>query len=131
MKAQFNAVSLLCISALLTGCGIEPALSGKARGEYLRSIKPFIEWWDKPGMTAEARRRDSFDCGGGASETHAPSFSKEQLNAVRLAGDRNDFAPSTRLFHEWERCMLRKGYRFTGKCYDNEVSRTSPACGAL
>lgn len=29
-----------------------------------------------------------------------------------------------------ERCMINKGYRFTGECYDNEISRASPACGA-
>jgi len=36
MKRLYFPLVLLCLGFLLTGCGIEPALSGKARGDYLK-----------------------------------------------------------------------------------------------
>jgi len=113
MKAQFNAMSLLCITALLTGCGIEPALSGKARGEYLRSIKHYIEWWDKPGMTVEGRRRDWMECGGTGQGDFRPN--ERNLNLEKRPGEKDDIAAYYRLQNELHRCMINKGYRYTGR----------------
>ena len=99
-------------------------VGGKEREDYLKSIKPYIEYWEKDGMTREERARDSIECGG---SSRGPDFSREELDAARRKGE-NDRVVSSRLFDDWQRCMLEKGYHFTGKCYDNEVGRTSPAC---
>lgn len=93
----------------------------------LEPPKPYLENWNKPAITSDGKMQDSKSCGG---SNRGPDFSTEQLNAVRQKGDKNDFAARGRLFHDWERCMLKKGYRYTGMCYDNEISRVSPACGA-
>jgi hypothetical protein len=127
MKQRMRLWVAVCLSLWLTGCGTQVALSGQAREDYLKSIKPYLHYWDKPGMINEVRGQDSLNCGG---SNGGPDFSAQQLNIVRQSEDKNDFAPRARLHHEWQRCMIKKGYRFTGKCYDNEISRTSPACGA-
>ncbi|MEJ7029227.1 hypothetical protein, partial [Ralstonia solanacearum] len=90
--------------------------------------KPYIEKWDKPGMTSDTRDQDSANCGGG-SGSHAPGFSQKRINEEKRPGEKESSAYA-RLFYNWERCMIKKGYRFTGECYNNEISRASPACGA-
>lgn len=124
MKQLYLLWVAVCLSFLLTGCGIEPALSGQAREDYLKSIKPYIEYWEKDGVTREERARDAIGCGGSNRGT---DFSRQQLDAARREGE-NDWVVRSRLANEWQRCMLRHGYRYTGKCYDNEIGRTSPAC---
>lgn len=54
---------ILASILLLAGCGSQVALSGKARTEYIKSIKPYIAHWEKEGMTEE-RRQDWVVCGG-------------------------------------------------------------------
>ena len=119
---------------VLASCGIGghymEGISGKAREEYLKSIKPYIHYWRKPEMTNDVRLFDSADCGGGRREANNPSFSREQIQAAKRAGDLKEDDAYRHLFHDWERCMLDKGYRYTGKCLDNEISRAKPACGA-
>ncbi|MGM0516885.1 MAG: hypothetical protein ACQER6_04730 [Pseudomonadota bacterium] len=125
MTRTISLLFIAVMSSSVAGCGIEPALSGKARSEYLDSIKPYLHYWVKPGMTEESRRQDSRECRiGGVSpgKIHRPEFK----NAVRPGEKEQD--AYLRLVHEWEKCMLGKGYRFTGKCYDNEIGRSSPAC---
>jgi hypothetical protein len=78
-------------------------------------------------MTPEKRRQDSADCGGGASDS--PGFNEKKVEKARRPGE-TWLKAYGRLFDDWDRCMLKKGYRFTGKCYDNEVSKAKPACGA-
>jgi hypothetical protein len=99
---------------LLIGCGIEPALSGKARGDYLKSIKPYLQYWEKEGVTVEGRREDSWACGA-ARTVHGAShviFSDEQEKAERRPGENNDFAARERLSRAWVECMKAKGYHY-------------------
>lgn len=128
MKRLHLLWAALCLSFLLTGCGTQVPLSGKARDDYMKSIKPYLQYWDKPGMTSEGRSQDSASCGGGSSD-HAPEFHPNKIKAAQRPGETEN-ATYTRLFHDWERCMIKKGYRYTGKCSDNEISRAKPACGA-
>lgn len=114
----------LCLSFLLMGCGTQVPLSGKARDDYMKSIKFHIEYWENDGVTREERAWDSKGCGGSEGGT---DFSNQQMNAARREGEK-DWVVRSRLTYEWQRCMLSHGYRFTGKCYDNESGRTSPAC---
>lgn len=104
----------LCLFFLLTGCGIEPALSGKARGEYLKSIKPYLQYWEKEGMTVEGRMEDSWVCGA-ARTVHGANhviFSGEQEKTERRPGENNDFAARARLSRAWVECMKAKGYYY-------------------
>lgn len=86
--------------------------------------KPYIEKWEKDGATSEMRDRDSEACGGGYGR-YAPGFGEQKVKAAQRAGE-SDTVTYSRLHDEWQRCMLKKGYRFTGKCY----SQSSPGCGA-
>jgi len=45
---------------------------GKARGDYLKSIKPYLTFWDKPAMTSEDRRDDWVECGGRIDGSFSP-----------------------------------------------------------
>ena len=114
MKSSFNFWLILCLCALLTGClGIEPALSGQAREDYLKSIKHFIEWWDKPGMNMEVRRQDWMDCGGASDGDFRPNESSLKLE--KWPGEKDDIAAYFRLQNELQRCMINKAYSYTGK----------------
>ncbi|WP_231409489.1 hypothetical protein [Ralstonia solanacearum] len=92
--------------------------------EKLMHPKPYIENWEKQGATSEMRDRDSENCGGSYGK-YAPGFSQEKVKAAQRPGEKDNVTYS-RLHHEWQRCMLKKGYRYTGECY----SQSSPACGA-
>lgn len=115
------AFVMALISLPLTGCsmGFVPA--------ELVPAKPYLDHWDKPGMTEEERRRDSASCGG--TDEGAPKLSRNTIKETKRA-DETENQTYSRLFYDLQRCMLKKGYRFTGKCDGNEVSRASPACGA-
>jgi len=120
-----NWMIVLFIPLLFSGCGI---------GGYWMNGNPFvseprppeIEYWIKPDITAEQRVQDSKECGG---STLGANFSDKQMEAERQPGE-SFLSLLKRLHHKWERCMLSKGYQYTGQCVDNSVSRSSPACGA-
>lgn len=106
------------------------ASSGCSVGFVPTNLKPAkanLEYWDKLGMTQESRLKDAADCGGGY--TIYTGFSQETIRVAQLPGE-TERGTRSRLLHDWERCILNKGYRFTGTCYDNDVSKASPACGA-
>lgn len=152
MKRFYMNIALT-LSLFLSGCGIGgfwmEGVGGQAREDYLKSIA--IEYgnplrkWDKPGMTPEERRQDAFNCGGGRGvvspesacwsspkgcpdvSDEVPVFGKNKIKIAQRA-DETENQTYTRLLHVWQRCMIKKGYRFTGKCYDNEIGRASPAC---
>ncbi len=114
------------IPLFFSGCGI---------GGYWMNGNPFvsepspprIETWIKPDTTAEQRVQDSKECGG---TPLGSNFNDQQIEDERQPGEGGYFAPLARLHHKWERCMLSKGYQYTGQCLDNSVSRARPACGA-
>ncbi len=119
----------LGLAQLLAGCC--PALCFVPHGEAfqkLASSRPYLEQWEKPGATNEDRLQASADCGGGRSPD-SPFFSQRQIDAIRLPGE-SETSAYARRFNEFQRCLKGKGYQFIGKCYDNEISRESPACGA-
>lgn len=100
-----------------------------------RNIKPTLDKWEKPGVetTRSQKMQVSKECGSEDDKYNtSPSFYPEKVAAERKPSDKNDFAPRGRLYHEWERCLLKKGYRYIGeKCArNNTTTRASPACGA-
>jgi len=116
---------VFCLSFLLEGCGIGGMwMNGNP---FPTPVKPYLEYWEKPGMTADSRMQVSASCGGGLSDRPGPS--QKQIEALKKEGESNG-QTYTRLFTDWERCMVKNGYRYIGMCYDNEISRSSPACGA-
>ena len=109
----------LCLIVSLSGCVV-------GFGVASEPCPPEIEYWIKPGTSAEQRVQDSKECGG---STLGANFSDKQMEAERQPGE-SILSLLKRLHHKWERCMLSKGYQYTGQCLDNSVSRSSPACGA-
>lgn len=106
----------VCLSVfLLSGCiSIEPALSGKAFDDYQKSIKAYIEYWEKPGMTMEGRQEDSWACGAGPTILGANNvaFSQEQAQEEKRSGERDDITARERLRDKWKACMKAKGYDY-------------------
>jgi len=112
----------LCVAIFLAGCGTQVPLSGRAYEEYQKSIKPYIAYWTKDGMTEDGRLWDWVGCGGG----NDGSFSwktKEQM-----PGESNEQS-SRRQRDDHQRCMIQRGYRYTGDCSSPEM-KSRPLCGA-
>ena len=125
MKNGFVLIMVFCLSFLLEGCGIGGMwMNGNP---FPTPVKPYLEYWEKPGMTADSRMQVSASCGGGLSDR--PGHSEEQIKAAQRNGEKRG-QTYARLFNDWERCMIKNGYSFKGECYDNEISRSKPACGA-
>ncbi len=116
----------LGLSVALSGCELifqaGPALSGKAREDYLKSIKAYIEYWEKPGMTQESRLKDWRACGGGSNGSFGV------VSQDRRPGESQDDAQNRQRF-TFQRCMLRSGYRYTGDC-SSDYMKARPLCGA-
>lgn len=88
----------------------------------IKSIKPYIAYWQKEGMTEGSRLRDWVACGGQENGNFSLGRNK------RIPGESSDTF-RTRLEHDFERCMLRNGYRYTGNC-SSEYMKSQPLCGA-
>ncbi|SRR5690554_1649839 len=110
----------VCLIASLSGCVVGFGVASEPG-------PPRIESWIKSDTSAEQRVQDSIECGGSSLGSN---FNDQQIEDERQLGERGYFAPLARLHHKWERCMLSKGYQYTGLCLDNSVSRARPACGA-
>ena len=120
-----RGILLVGLFAVLAGCSYPIILVGPRPSE---PGPPRIESWIKPGTSAEQRVEDSKECGG--TQLGSSGFTDQQIEAERQPGEKGYFSPLARLHHKWERCMLSKGYQYTGQCLDNSVSRARPACGA-
>jgi hypothetical protein len=111
------------LGLMLTGCDTTILVaSGKKFSEYQKSIKAYGEYWVKEGMTVEQWREDWVACGGKEDGTFSWDVRK------KMPGESDD-AARTRLNSEFQRCMLRRGYRYTGDC-SSEYMKALPLCGA-
>jgi hypothetical protein len=116
MKLRLWIVPFL--SLLLAGCGIGgfwmEGISGQAREEYLKSIKPYAHYWVKEGVTVEEKRRDSWACGAAPTIIGAdgPIFTDEQIKAAKHPEEQHDIAAVRRLEDAWGKCMRSKGYGY-------------------
>ena len=127
-----NMLSLkaIPIASILLVSGCCPVLCFVPHGEAYRRLaypKPHLEKWEKPGGTPETRLQASKDCGGGS--TNNPGFGDETVERARKQGE-SSYETYARLFRDYQRCLIAKGYKYVGECPDNEVARISPACGA-
>lgn len=104
MKEFGLLLVVLSLSSALFGCGIEPALSGRAYDEYQKSIKSYGDYWVKAGMTKARQREDWMACGGranGAYSSDAPSGSTNEVLSKADKKKRKALGD----------CMSAKGYR--------------------
>jgi hypothetical protein len=83
----------------------------------LESPTPYAAHWVKNGVTTEARRVDSWDCGAARTALAADhvAFSAEQLRREMRPDEHDNFGPRARLTKEWVVCMKSKGYRYTSQ----------------
>lgn len=128
MKLLPTYMAMVLTSTTLLGCC--PNGCFIVTGEAFRKAAnptPYLDQWVKPGVTKEQLLQTSAECGGGIGER--PGFSEEKIAKVRQPGDSWMDAYS-RLFIDYERCLIEKGFKYTGPCYNNEVSRRLPRCGA-
>ena len=70
-------------------------------------IKPYLENWEKTGVTPEERREDSFACDG--SRDDRQPFSRGNEAVLMLPGE-TIWDTYTRLGNAWANCMRAKGY---------------------
>ena len=92
------------------------------RDAYLKSIKPYIAYWQKAGMTEESRLRDWMACGGSRNGSFGINMQD------RLPGE-SQGASENRQQTDFQRCLIRSSYRYTGNC-SSDWAKTRPACGA-
>ena len=98
------------------------------RDLYNSVAKPgtVMEKWSLSGRTKETRLKDWKECGG----MDGGYYGLRPLPDGQRRTDEQASKESSALFDEIQRCMLKKNYQYIGECYDNEVSRSLPACGA-
>ena len=114
---------MACLGLLLTGCNTTILVaSGKEFSDYQKSIKPYIAYWQKEGMTEEGRLKDWVACGGNERGTFSWKV-KQQLP------DETDDAARTRQNFAFQRCMIRSDYHYTGDC-SSEYMKARLLCGA-
>ncbi len=112
---------LLLLSLTQTGCGIGGHwMNGDPF--YKPYIKPYIAYWTKEGITEESRLNDWVECGG------LPDGSFALDRKKRLPEESSDIF-RTRLEFEFQRCMLRANYHYTGNC-SSEHMKARPLCNS-
>lgn len=132
LKGFFTWILVVSTTLLIGGCTIgnwnicgpqtPRANCDREASQRLLHPTPLSDEWEKQGVSSEARRQDWIRCGGDERGWYyVPTKSTgKQYNAE-----------SALMHHNIQRCMLGKGYRFTGACdAGNEVTNKWPACGA-
>lgn len=126
MKRLTRTYLLICTSISLTACGIGGFWMNGDPSEG-RNVKPYLYYWEKPDMTAQGRKEDWVECGGKSNGNWGPSI--KMTNEEKRPNENGTDAAYERLHNEFQRCILKKGYYYTGKC-DNKKMRAQPACWA-
>ncbi|MBX9800871.1 MAG: hypothetical protein K2Y13_15545 [Burkholderiaceae bacterium] len=105
MRHPVGSSIVFCFSIFLSGCGIGGMwMNGNP---FPAPIKPYLENWEKKGVTPEERRDDSFACGG--SRDDRKPFSRGNEATLMLPGE-TIWDTYTRLGNAWANCMRAKGY---------------------
>lgn len=137
MKKFVQSSCVIASVLLLGGCYVNKngyicsltlpeAYCDKEVYERLTNPGKMIDDWNLPGKTEQGRLQDWVACGGSSGGQYGlvplpngEARTTEQSN--KEAGEK---------FDSIQRCMLKKDYEYIGQCYDNEVSRSLPACRA-
>lgn len=105
------------------GCFV---LTGDAYRTLARP-EPLRKLWERSDTSDPQRQADWYACGG----SHTGNFTPESTLLDQVQRDKGirRLDAYSLIYDDVQRCMLRKGYRYTGAC-DTEIRRTMPACGA-
>ena len=136
-KRWMSRVNTLAVCAAVSACtigngmicGPQTPIAYCDREAYQRLAhpKPYIENWEKPEADSAVRSKDAVSCNSGFR--FVPQFiAQEQVKAAQRA-DETENDTYHRLMFDWQRCMINKGYRYTGFC-SVEYAKVAPACGA-
>ncbi len=125
LRVLSSCMTAFALSACCpNGCFV---LSGAAF-EALARPSPMRDDWSKPDRSDAERRIDWGKCGGYENGNFVPE--RELVKKEQRPDEKDGTLAYDRLYLELQRCMKRLGYQYIGKCYDNEISRSLPACGA-
>jgi hypothetical protein len=129
MNTRLKVLSCFAITATLSACCPNGCfvLSGAAF-EALARPSPMRDDWSKSGRSDAERRSDWENCGGYENGNFVPE--RDLVKKEQRPDEKDGTLAYDRLYLELQRCMKRLGYEYIGKCYDNEISRSLPACGA-
>ena len=94
--------------------------------ERLMYPEPTIANWEKSDVTAEQKLKDWSDCGDTSNGRLNPSA--EAVRAEMRVEDKEPAVARTRLTDISQRCLINKGYSWTGEC-KTTFERFRPACG--
>ena len=135
MNNYLFAISIsFALSACTVGngmiCGPQTpaAYCDKEAYQSLMHPKRYIEHWEKSDMTTDGRMQDWIDCGGRSNGNFSPYHA--QVIEEKRSDEKGTDASYKRLSDKLQRCILKKGYHYTGHC-DNQIMKAEPACGAL
>lgn len=138
MKSSRYLLGYTVAATMLAGCTIgnwnicgpqTPAAycDAKALDALLRP-KPYRDHWVKEGASEIEKRLDWVACGGSQDGWWNPS--ETTLQAFQRLDDPDEFFPAyRRAGAEFQRCLIRRGLRWTGRCTE-EDKLERPACGA-
>ncbi len=110
-------------------CGPQtPAIYCDAKAlDALLNPRPYIDLWEKPGVSAAEKKSDWVECGGKTDGDFVPT---EAMIAVwRSSEGASKLSAYQMASAQFQRCFLGKGYVWTGRC-EYESSKLFPVCGA-
>lgn len=113
IKPLTFAALLTCI-APSTGCCPDGCFV--VHGELYQKLahpKPYVEFWEKAGISADQRSIDWVACGGASNGDFSPAIGR--VKGEMRPGEHNSNAAHERLQEKLERCMDGKGYEYMGK----------------
>lgn len=135
MKYRMKLWFAMCMSLTVTACTIGNghicgpqtpiAYCDSEAYQKLMHPKPYLHYWEKSEMTSKGRRQDWMDCGGFNDGSFSPYIGR--LKEEMRPEEKDHSAAHLRLENDLQRCMIKKGYRFTGEC---SYRKNFPACGA-
>jgi hypothetical protein len=108
----------LVLASLLSGC----LCMGCFVPQLPPPPKPHIENWQRTETSAETRLADWQACGGHKSG----DFAMDSKNSIE---GEDVLQAYKRQSAEHQRCLIRKGYRYSGHC-STVYMKSMPACGA-
>lgn len=122
-----KAIHVLAIAGfplVLCGCLYGQCMDGACsleRAALIKSIKPYMEHWTKPGMTAQSRLADWLACGGDRDGGFSYDIKTNSLPTETQAETQK------RVKGNFQRCLIKHGYRYAG-C-DQGLFQGEPICG--
>lgn len=115
---MLNLIVCSALSACTIGngmiCGPQTPIAYCDREAYEKLIhpKPYVEFWDKVGASADQRSLDWVACGGASNGDFSPAIGRVK---EEMRPEEHDFnAAHKRLQERLKHCMREKGYEYMG-----------------